>query len=83
MRQIGANIFQSLILPPCEGGTEQRQRLTRARRRLEQRMAVSVLLRSIERRYHSIHERQLGAVRLVRELHRNPADVDRVRQTVA
>lgn len=46
-------------------------------------MAVALSLRPVECGDHSVHERQLSAVWLVRELHRNSADVDRVRGAAA
>lgn len=69
MQEIGELILGLISLLPSESGAEKRKRFSGSGRRLEQCVAMTVSVSSIESGDDPAHECQLGTVRVVRELH--------------
>lgn len=80
LRLRGVNTLtpELVALLPRESRAEKRQWLSGTRRWLEQRVAMALPLCSIERGDDPPHERELGPIRLVRELHRHAPDVEHI-----
>lgn len=75
MSEICELILQLTILLPSEGWAEERERFPSSGGRLEQCVAMAVLLSSLEGGDDPAHERKLRPIRLVRELHLDTSDV--------
>lgn len=74
MREIGVHVLGLIALLPSDDRAQKRERLPGSGGRFEQRVAVAVPLSSIESGDDPAHERHLGRVRLVRELHFDASD---------